>query len=389
MIEKVLLVKYGEIMLKGLNRPVFEKQLEKNIKRVLEGKFTFKITREHGRIFISIKGNEDDYEKAAKLVSMVFGIVSVAFAYKTDLDKEEALDAVTAAAREEALDGKKTFKAETRRPNKTFHHKSMEFSAMAGEKVLLEVEGLTVDVHNPDFTVFIEVRKHIYIYTRSVRGGGGIPVGSSGKGIVLLSGGIDSPVAAYLMAKRGLKLDAVYFHSHPYTTELAKEKVKDLADKLSIYCGGIKLHVINFTNAQMSIYEKCPHEQLTIIMRRVMMRVAEEIADSIGAKALVTGESLGQVASQTLESLHVTNSAVSKPVFRPLVGMDKYEVIEIARRIETYDISIRPYEDCCTIFVAKHPETKPKLDRILESEKKIDFEGLVQECLLDIEEIVL
>lgn len=387
--EKLLLVKYGEIMLKGLNRPVFEKQLERNIKKVLDGLFSYEIFKEHGRIFITIKGDDSDYERAADRISRVFGIVSIAFAYRTQPDTEEAVEATIKVAAEEYERGKKTFKVETRRPNKNFHYKSMEFNALSGEKILQNCSGLSVDVHNPDFTVYVEIRKNVYVYSRTLRAGGGIPVGSSGRGIVLLSGGIDSPVAAYMMAKRGLKLEAVYFHSHPYTTELAKEKVVDLARTLSIYCGGIRLHVVNFTEAQMTIYEKCPHEQLTIIMRRVMMRVAEEIAIKNGAGALVTGESLAQVASQTLESLHVTNSVVNLPVFRPLVGMDKYEAIEIAKKIETYEISIRPYEDCCTIFVAKHPETKPRLERIMESEKNIDFEGMVKKCLEDIEIILV
>ena len=371
--ERLLLVKYGEIMLKGLNRPVFEKQLERNIKKVLEGLFVYELTKEHGRIFVSINGDASDYERAAERISRVFGIVSIAFAYKTQPDFEQALEATVKIAEEEHKKGGKTFKVETRRPNKNFHYKSMEFNALSGDRILQSIEGIKVDVHNPGFTVYVEIRKNVYVYSRTLRAGGGIPVGSSGRGVVLLSGGIDSPVAAYMMAKRGLKLEAVYFHSHPYTTELAKEKVIDLARTLSIYCGGIRLHVVNFTEAQMTIYDKCPHEQLTIIMRRVMMRVAEEIAFANGAKALVTGESLAQVASQTLESLHVTNSAVSMPVFRPLVGMDKYEAIEIAKKIETYEISIRPYEDCCTIFVAKHPETKPRLERIIESEKAIDI----------------
>lgn len=387
--ERLLLVKYGEIMLKGLNRPVFEKQLERNIKKVLEGSFTYAISREHGRVFISIDGDDSEYEKAAGKISKVFGIVTVAFAYRTSMDPEEAIEASIKIASEEMAAGKKTFKVETRRPNKNFQFKSMEFSALAGGRILENVNGLSVDVHEPEFTINVEIRRNIYVYSRTIRAGGGIPVGSSGKGVVLLSGGIDSPVAAYMMAKRGLRLEAVYFHSHPYTTELAKEKVIDLARKLSLYCGEIRLHIVNFTEAQMTIYEKCPHEQLTIIMRRVMMRIAEEVAKSIGAGALVTGESLAQVASQTLESLHVTNSAVSMPVFRPLVGMDKYEAIDIAKKIDTYDISIRPYEDCCTIFVAEHPETKPRLERILESEKNIDFEGMVKKCLEDIEVIVV
>ncbi|MFO7611317.1 MAG: tRNA uracil 4-sulfurtransferase ThiI, partial [Clostridia bacterium] len=260
-----------------------------------------------------------------------------------------------------------------------------ELSAMTGGRILNSVPGTSVDVHEPEFKVFIEIRKSAYIYSECIRAGGGMPVGSSGRGVVLLSGGIDSPVAAYMMAKRGLRLDAIYFHSHPYTSEMAKQKVIDLAVKLSLYCGEIRVHVVDFTEAQLEIYDKCPHERLTIIMRRAMMMTAEMLAEKIGAKALVTGESLGQVASQTMESLGVTNAAVSLPVFRPLIGMDKYEVIDIARKIDTFDISILPYEDCCTVFVAKHPETKPTLEKILESEQNINMKRIVEKCFDSIE----
>lgn len=383
--ERILLIKYGEIMLKGLNRPVFVKQLENNIKKVLAGFCKFSYTKEHGRFYIKIDGDLTVERKAAEKIKKVFGIVAVAFTYKTTLDKEIIIEAAIKTAKNEFSKSKSTFKVETRRPNKMFKFNSMEFSAITGEKILEDITGIKVDVHNPEFIVYVEIRKNAYIYSEQLKAGGGIPVGSSGKGLVLLSGGIDSPVASYMMAKRGLKLEAIYFHSHPYTTEMAKEKVVELAKTLSIYCSGIRLHVVNFTETQLEIYEKCPHAQLTIIMRRVMMMVGESLAIKIGAKALVTGESLGQVASQTLESLHVTNSSVTLPVFRPLIGMDKYEVIDIARAIGTYEISILPYEDCCTIFVAKHPETKPRLERILESEKNIDIEAMVEKCLNDIE----
>lgn len=383
--NNVLLIKYGEIMLKGLNRPFFEKQLERNIKKILTGNFQFAITKEHGRFFIEITGDETERRKAADKIAKVFGIVSVSFAYKLELEKEDIFTAAVACSKDAVLRGHKTFKVETRRPNKLFPYDSMKFSAMTGEQVLNALPELKVDVHNPEFIVYVELRKSAYVYTESIRAGGGIPVGSSGRGLILLSGGIDSPVAAYMMAKRGLQLDAVYYHSHPYTTEMAKEKVIDLAKRLSLYCGNIRLHVVNFTNAQLAIYDNCPHAQLTIIMRRLMMMIAEKLAEQIGAKALVTGESLGQVASQTLESLGVTNSAVSLPVFRPLIGMDKYEVIDIAKEIDTFETSILPYEDCCTVFVAKHPETRPRLERIRASEKNIDIDALLEECMSDIE----
>lgn len=383
--KKVLLIKYGEIMLKGLNRPVFEKQLERNIKKILTGEFEFEVYKEHGRFFIEITGDDSIQKKAAEKIARVFGIVSVSFAFRADLDKEKILNAAVILSIEAAEKGNKTFKVESRRPNKLFPYESMKFSAMAGERILENVKELKVDVHKPDFTLHVEIRKSAYIYYESIKAGGGIPVGSSGRGLVLLSGGIDSPVAAYMMAKRGLSLDAVYFHSHPYTTEMAKEKVITLTKKLTLYCGNIRLHVVNFTNAQLAIYDNCPHAQLTIIMRRVMMKIAERLAQQLYAKALVTGESLGQVASQTLESLAVTNESVSMPVFRPLIGMDKYEVINIAQEIDTFETSILPYEDCCTVFVAKHPETKPKLDKIIESESKINICALIDECMSDIE----
>lgn len=383
--KKVLLIKYGEIMLKGLNRPFFEKQLERNIKKILSGDFEFTIYKEHGRFFIELEGDDSVQRKAADRISKVFGIVSIAFTYRVGLEIDEIYKSAISLSRIAFESGLKTFKVETRRPNKMFPYNSMKFSALSGEQILNEIPELKVDVHKPEFTIYVEIRKSAYIYFDSIRAGGGIPVGSSGKGLVLLSGGIDSPVSAYMMAKRGLQLEAIYFHSHPYTTEMAKEKVIDLAKKLSLYCGNIRLHIVNFTTTQLAIYDNCPHAQLTIIMRRVMMKIAEQLAFKIHAKALVTGESLGQVASQTLQSLAVTNESTSLPVFRPLIGMDKYEVINIAQDIDTFETSILPYEDCCTVFVAKHPETKPRLERIMESEKNIDIDAMIKECMSDIE----
>lgn len=385
--DKVLLIKYGEIMLKGLNRPVFEKQLARNIKKILTEDFQFELSKEHGRFFVQVHGDDAVQRKAAEKIAKVFGIVSVAFTYRTSFEEADIYNAAISLSKDSFGKGLKTFKVETRRPNKLFPYDSMKFSAMTGGEVLDSIPDLKVDVHKPEFIVNIEIRKSVYVYTESIKAGGGIPVGSSGRGLILLSGGIDSPVAAYMMAKRGLRLDAIYFHSHPYTTEMAKEKVITLAKKLSLYCGDIRLHIVNFTNAQLAIYDNCPHAQLTIIMRRVMMQIAQRLAERIGAKALVTGESLGQVASQTLESLAVTNASVSLPVFRPLIGMDKYEVINIAQDIDTFETSILPYEDCCTVFVAKHPETKPRLERIEESETLIDIPSLVDECMSDIESV--
>jgi thiamine biosynthesis protein ThiI len=261
----------------------------------------------------------------------------------------------------------------------------MEISREIGAMILKNVEGLTVDVHNPEIVVNVEIRDKAYIYTRLLKGVAGMPYGSAGKGVLLLSGGIDSPVAGYMMAKRGMELVGVYYHSHPYTSERAKEKVVELARKLAVYTGSIKLYVAPFTEIQMQIIEKCKENELTIIMRRYMMQVAEQVAKKENALALITGESLGQVASQTLESMYVTNSELEMPVFRPVVGMDKTDITEIAREIDTFETSILPYEDCCTIFVPKHPKTRPRLDEIKKSEEVLDKEQLIANCMENME----
>lgn len=378
---KCLLVKYSsEITLKGLNRRNFEDSLVREIRRRIGTEF--KIEKESGRFFIN--GYSDEIiEKLQKM----FGIISVATADITEKD----LEAIGRAAAEQlaSLEGVKTFKVETKRADKRFPLNSLEVSKQVGGMILKSLPGIKVDVHAPDVTVTIEIRDKAYIYSKEYRGLSGMPYGSAGRGVLLLSGGIDSPVAGFMMAKRGLELSCVYYHSHPYTSERAKEKVVDLARKLTEYTGRIRLYVVPFTKIQMDIIEKCREDELTIIMRRFMMKLAEMVAEKENAMALVTGESLGQVASQTLESIYVTNNDLGMPVFRPLIGMDKVDIMAISREIGTYDISILPYEDCCTIFVPKHPKTRPKLKDIRDSEQLLPKAGLMDEALENAEIITI
>ncbi|WP_434564306.1 tRNA 4-thiouridine(8) synthase ThiI [Thermoanaerobacterium thermosaccharolyticum] len=373
----IILIKYGELALKGDNRAFFENKLVKNIKEALKGYDGIKVEKTHGRIYVECDGNVNEVIDKLK---KVFGIVGMTVAKKVDLD----LDAIYNAAIElmRSYSGK-SFKVETRRPNKSFPYESMEISRMVGGKILQNVEDVHVDVHNPDIVLNIEIREKAYLYSGITDGIGGMPLGTNGRAVVLLSGGIDSPVAAWMMMKRGVEIEAVYFHSPPYTQERAKDKVIDLCKKLSEYGQDIYLHVVNFTDFQLAIYDKCPPKMTTIIMRRMMMRVAENIANKYGAKALITGESLGQVASQTIESLYCTNEVTHMPVFRPLIGMDKSEIVEISQKIGTYDISIRPYEDCCTIFVPKHPIIKPDLEEVIDGEKNIDYEKFIDSLVID------
>ncbi|MBN2853770.1 MAG: tRNA 4-thiouridine(8) synthase ThiI [Clostridia bacterium] len=385
--EKILLVKYGEIMLKGLNRPYFESQLVKNIKRSLQKTGDFNLIKAHGRVYVEIINSSYSYEEVAEKIAQVFGVIAVAVAYKVKSDLKEIENLAVEVAKMAYQDGFRTFKVSTNRADKNFRPTSNEISIAVGGKIFHSFEDFLVDVRKPEVTIKIDIRLESYVYYQEYKGNGGMPVGSAGKGLLLLSGGIDSPVAGFMALKRGLKIETCYFHSHPYTTEQAKEKVIELARKLSMYNGGMRLHIVNFTDTQLEIYQKCPHAQLTIIMRRVMMKIAEQIAYIVNGQALITGESLGQVASQTIESLHVTNRAVDMLVLRPLIGMDKIDVIKIAESIDTYETSILPYEDCCTIFVAKHPETKPRLENILKSEESIDIDAMVKKCMSDYETV--
>jgi tRNA uracil 4-sulfurtransferase len=370
---KKLLIKFSsEITLKGLNRRTFEDALIRNINKSLGQ--DYKIKKDSGRLFL------DDYsEETIEKVRKIFGVLSVAEADVVEKDIEKIGEAAIEQLKK--LDNVKTFKVESKRGDKKFPLNSLEISRTIGGIILKNIPDIKVDVHNPDIVVNVEVRDMAYVFAKEFKGVAGMPYKTAGKGVLLLSGGIDSPVAGYMMAKRGLELVSVYYHSHPYTSERAKEKVVDLAKKLAEYTGPMKLYVVPFTKIQMEIIEKCREDELTIIMRRYMMKIADEIAKKEGALSVVTGESLGQVASQTMESMFVTDNIVTMPVFRPVVGMDKVDIMNMSRQIGTYDISILPYEDCCTIFVPKHPKTKPRLKEIEKSESVLNMDELVADAI--------
>ena len=370
--EKAFLIKYGEIALKGKNRRTFEESLVKQIQFALKDMDAeFEVTRPTGRIFVESK-DEFDVDEALEALQHVFGIVAICPAVLTE-DKgfDELAKEVVAYVDHVYPDKHFTFKVDSRRARKNYPMNSMELNAAIGEKLLEAFPEMKVDVHNPEVMIHVEIRERINFYCKEIPGPGGMPVGTNGSAMLLLSGGIDSPVAGYMIAKRGVTLDATYFHAPPYTSERAKQKVVDLAKQVSKYAGPIRLHVVNFTDIQLYIYEQCPHEELTIIMRRYMMKIAEHFAYEDGDLGLITGESIGQVASQTMQSLECTNAVCTLPVYRPLIGFDKQEIIERSEKIGTYETSILPYEDCCTIFVAKHPVTKPRRSVIENSEKKL------------------
>ncbi|MFS8541194.1 MAG: tRNA 4-thiouridine(8) synthase ThiI [Tissierellales bacterium] len=378
--DKVLSVSVGEIALKGLNRRYFEDKLISQLKSSLKEVQHGRIYKEQGKIYIESDG--DDYEEIISRVKKIFGIVHISPCIRVAKDIEELKKAVIEVMRNKKEEGSvKTFKVETNRVDKQFPLKSPEVSRQMGAVILKNVEGLSVDVNNPDIYVYVDIKGHIYVYTDKIKGYGGLPVGTNGKGLLLLSGGIDSPVAGFLMAKRGVEISAIHFHSYPFTSERAEEKVKTLAKILSSYTGKIKMYSVNILDIQKEINQKCPEDQMTILSRRFMMRIAEKVAIDNGIDALITGESLGQVASQTIQSLSVTNASVNLPIFRPLIGLDKTEIIEIAKDIETYETSILPYDDCCTLFLPKHPVTKPRLKDIEESEKNLDVEELINKAL--------
>ncbi len=368
------LIKYAEIGLKGKNRYVFEEALVKQMKRALkrcEGQFDVK--RTEGRIILDVISEEYDFDETIEALQTVFGITGICPVVRIPrLPFEELAKEVVKYFDEVYPDKNKTFKVFARRAHKDYPMDSMELNKELGHEILQAFPELKVDVHKPDIQITVEVRDVIYIYSEILPGPGGMPLGTNGKAMLLLSGGIDSPVAGYMISKRGVTVDAVYFHAPPYTSERAKEKVVDLARIISKYTGPIRLHVINFTDIQLYIYEQCPHEELTIIMRRYMMRIAEHIAKENDCQALITGESLGQVASQTMHSLAVTNEVCELPVFRPLIGFDKQDIIDISEKIGTFETSILPFEDCCTIFVAKHPVTKPNLEIIKRHEGNLE-----------------
>ncbi len=369
---KSFLIKYGEIAIKGKNRYLFEEALTGQIRyalRTVDGEF--EVRRLQGRIYVDAL-SEYDYDEVLEALSHVFGIVGICPVVLVDDEGFDKLAEDVIAYMDKVYPDKHiTFKVNARRARKNYPMDSMELNAALGEKILDAFPEIKVDVHNPDVLLCVEIREKINIYSTEIKGPGGMPVGTNGKAMLLLSGGIDSPVAGYMIAKRGVAIDATYFHAPPYTSERAKQKVVDLAKIVSKYSGPINLHVVNFTDIQLYIYEKCPHEELTIIMRRYMMKIAEHFANENHCLGLVTGESIGQVASQTMQSLAATNAVCTLPVYRPLIGFDKNEIIDISEKIDAYETSIQPFEDCCTIFVAKHPVTKPNLKVIERSETKL------------------
>ena len=385
------LIKYAEIGVKGKNRYLFEDALVQQIKYALkkcEGEF--KIHKTSGRIFVDAV-SEFDFDEVVEHLQRVFGISGICpVVYVEDEGFEKLCETVVKYIDDVYPDKNMTFKVHARRARKNYPKESMEINMDMGEAILKAYPQMHVDVHNPDVMINIEVREKIYIYSKIIPGPGGMPVGTGGKAMLLLSGGIDSPVAGYMIAKRGVKIDAVYFHAPPYTSERAKQKVVDLARQVSKFTGPIYLHVINFTDIQLYIYEKCPHEELTIIMRRYMMRIAEAIAKKTECLGLITGESIGQVASQTMASLVATNEVCELPVYRPVIAFDKQDIVELSQRIGTYETSILPYEDCCTIFVAKHPVTKPNLNVIRRHETNLaeKIDELVQ-IALDTDELIV
>lgn len=367
------LIKYGEIGIKGKNRYLFEDALVRQMRFALKDvDGSFYVHKSYGRVYVDCDGDYD-YEETVESLKRVFGIVGICPVVRLeDRGFEQLKKDVAAYIGEMYPDKNKTFKVEARRSRKSYPKTSMEINCDLGEVILETYPEMKVDVHHPDIRLNVEVREEIYLYSEIIPGPGGMPVGTNGSAMLLLSGGIDSPVAGYMVSKRGVELEATYFHAPPYTSERAKEKVVDLAKLVSKYAGPIKLHVVNFTDIQLYIYEKCPHEELTIIMRRYMMRIAQAIAEKTGSIALITGESIGQVASQTLQSLASTNEVCTMPVFRPVIGFDKQEIVDVSEKIGTYETSIQPYEDCCTIFVAKHPVTKPNLKVIRNSERHLE-----------------
>ncbi len=375
---QAFLIKYAEIGIKGKNRYIFENALVRQIERVLkkvEGNFL--VTKEMGRIYVNVEG-EYDFDETVEALQHVFGITGICpVVIVEDTGFENLAKAVTDYVKEVYPTADKTFKVCARRSKKSYPLDSMELNTELGAVILEAYPNMKVDVHQPEVYLTVEVRSKIYIYSKVIPGPGGMPVGTAGKAMLLLSGGIDSPVAGYMVSKRGVVLEATYFHAPPYTSERAKDKVVELAKKISKYCGPIRLNIVNFTDIQLAIYDNCPHDELTIIMRRYMMKIAEHFANESGCQGLVTGESIGQVASQTMQSLFCTNEVCEMPVFRPLIAFDKQDIIDISLKIDTYETSVLPYEDCCTIFVAKHPVTKPSLKKIISSEKKL--EGIVEE----------
>ena len=376
--DNVLIVKYGEIAVR-------------TIRKNLDDIGDFYVVKEQGRLIVEDRGGKLDFDKVIPRILCIMGIIGVSPGVRVRNQELDNLKKVCAEhIRSIGADKYKTFKIETKRSNKSYPLESREVSAAVGEYILDEFPDFTVDVHNPELTVYIELRNDAYVYSELIKGLGGLPVGSSGKGIVMLSGGIDSPVSAFMMAKRGVEVEGVYFNSPPYTSERAKQKVVDLAERLTMFTGGFKLYVVPFTDLQLYLLENVPHDKLTIFLKRAMTRVACILGERDGALAVITGDSVGQVASQTMQGLHAISAAATMPILRPLAGFDKQEIVDIARKIGTFDISVRPYEDCCTIFVAKHPETKPKTSVIEKIESKLtELDRYINEAVENAEIIEL
>lgn len=384
--QNIFIVRCGEVALKGMNKPYFERMLVDRIRRNVKDFEGVDVRRHEGLIFVRAD-KKHDKEQLIRQISKVFGVASISPA----VEAPSNLDAIGEEAVKYMMElietkGVKTFKVEAKRADKNFPVKSPEIGRIIGAKVLIGCKVLKVDVHNPDVHLFVDVRHDkSYIYQQKIAGFGGLPLGTNGKGMVLLSGGIDSPVAAWMMAKRGMVIEAVHFHSYPYTSQRAQEKVEDLARIVASYCGNFKMHVVNLLPIQEQIVQNCPEEETTILVRRFMMRIAEKLAQKNRAMMLITGENLGQVASQTAEALVVTDACVKMPVMRPLIAMDKIDIMDKAEEIGTFETSIQPYEDCCTVFLPKHPTTKPKLERIEESESHLDVDALVEAAVASAE----
>lgn len=380
--KEIILVKNGELVLKGLNRCSFEDVLIKNMKRHLAPLGDFKFTKSQSTIMVEPEDTDTDLDDAAECLKKVFGIAALSRAAVCEKDMNCIIKTALAYLEDE-LAGAKTFKVEAKRSDKKFPLKSPEICRETGGAILKKFNHLKVDVHNPEITVTVEIRdNYAFVRGNNIKGAGGMPTGTSGRAAVLISGGIDSPVAAYMMAKRGIELISVHFASPPYTSELAEMKVLDLLKKVSAYCGTITTYIVPFTEIQEAIRDYCPEEYFTLVMRRIMMKISDRIARQQNCLALITGESVGQVASQTIYALGCTDCASTLPVFRPCIGMDKDEIVSISRKIDTFETSIQPYEDCCTVFTPKHPRTKPKLEDVLEAEGKIEnLEEMMQTAI--------
>ena len=379
--KQVLLVRFGEVHLKGQNRPYFLRKLTDNVKKAV-APLNARVWLSDGRIYVS---DFEDIQQAIDRVTRVFGLYSVSPAWELDKD----YDLIARKCEEMTKGLKGTFKVMARRSDKHFPMNSQQLNAELGGVILDANPDLHVDVHKPDYYVSVEIRDHAYVYIDEIMAVGGMPMGTGGKAMLLLSGGSDSPVAGFQLMRRGVNINAVHFFSFPYTSERAKEKVLELAKILGSYGGGMKVYIVPFTEIQMQIHEKCPDAMGTLLMRRYMMRIADEIARRDGAQALITGESLGQVASQTMEALGCTDAVVNMPVFRPLIGLDKLEITQIATKIGTYETSILPYEDCCTVFTPRHPMTKPKIEALIEAEQALDTEALVREAVENTEGVLV